>query len=164
MSTSKSNKYYSSKQENMIASKLGWNIVKCSGSRSTHPGDIESSEWLGECKTHQSPGHKIVFYQSVWRKIVDEAISKYKFPALFVDDGSQTIKNTWVMFNTLPGVTYIGSNFIYPIKTNVSFNSLDMMNHRKTLDSSSPIIFKIARDKETVFISSLEDFYIMFVR
>ena len=162
MGISKSKKYYSSKQENMIANKLGWRVVTGSGARSTHPGDVESDEWLGECKTHESLGHKIVFYQSVWKKISDEASSKYKFPALFVDDGSQISSNTWVMFSTLPAVPYIGSNFIYTIKNNIRFDSLDMMKNRKELDLSTPVIFKISKDKRTLFISSLDDFALMF--
>ena len=87
----KGKKYYSNKQETTVASYLGWSVVTGSGSRSTLPGDIQSDEWLGECKTHETTGHKIIFYHSVWTKLQDEAISKYKFPALFVDDGSQKV-------------------------------------------------------------------------
>ena len=32
----------------MIADHLGWSVVTGSGSRSTHPGDVESDEWLEE--------------------------------------------------------------------------------------------------------------------
>lgn len=93
-----STKDYSTKQEKMIASYLGWNVVPASGARDFHPGDIRSDRWLGECKTHQVSGNKIIFRKDVWKKICEEAQSQFKIPALFVDDGSQKIENTWVIF------------------------------------------------------------------
>lgn len=155
-------KHFSSKQENLIADLLGWKVVTGSGARSLHPGDIQSDEWLGECKTHETPSHKIVFYSSVWKKISDEAISKYRFPALFVDDGSQTVRHTWVMYKTLPAVSYITSDYPYPVKSNISFDSLDMMTDRKSKNIALPLVYKVRQGKETVFISTLEDFNLMF--
>lgn len=157
-----SNKTFSSKQEHLIADLLGWSVVTGSGSRNLYPGDVQSSEWLGECKTHDTPGHKIVFYSSVWKKIQDEAISKYKFPVLFVDDGSQTVRHTWVMYKVLPAVTCTKIDYIYPIKTNISFDSLDMMSHRKSMNIAIPLVYQVQRDTETVYISTLEDFNLMF--
>lgn len=162
MSQNLSSKYFSSKQEKMIANSLGWSVVSGSGSRNLHPGDIQSDEWLGECKTHEKPGHKITFYKSVWDKIVDEAISKYRFPALFVDDGSQTVENTWVMFNVLPAINYTSCYFIYTVKTNVSFKSLDMMKHRNTLDLSEPVVYTLKYYRRNVYVSTLQDFITMF--
>lgn len=157
-----SSKYFSSKQEKMIAKSLGWSVVSGSGSRNLHPGDVQSDEWLGECKTHEKPGHKIIFYKSVWDKIVDEAISKYRFPALFVDDGSQSIVNTWVMFNTLPSTKYTLCSYIYPVKKNASFKSLDMLEHRNTFNLGEPVIYTMKYYRRTVYISTLQDFIIMF--
>lgn len=89
----------SSRQEKLIANYLGWKRVVASGARACHPGDISSDTWLGECKTHMRPGARIKFVFKEWAKIYEEATSKFKFPALFVDDGSQTIENTWCMLN-----------------------------------------------------------------
>lgn len=94
----KPTKYYSNIQEKTIADYLGWDVVAGSGAASCRPGDISSPDWLGECKTHVSPGKRIEFKLSVWTKIKDEAVSRFKLPALFVDDGSQKLTRTWVMF------------------------------------------------------------------
>lgn len=159
-----STKYFSSKQEKLVADLLGWSVVPGSGARSLYPGDVESPEWLGECKTHEKPGHKITFYTSVWNKICEEAISKYRFAALFVDDGSQTVKHTWVMFNTLPGIPHEVVDFTLKIKTNVSFDSLDMLMDRRTRNIAVPIIYKITtKDYPRIrYLSTLEDFNLMF--
>lgn len=92
-----STKDFSSKQEKKLANCLGWSVVSGSGAAACHPGDIESDSWLGECKTHVTPGHSISFSKSVWEKIKNEAFSKCKAPVLFVDDGSQEPCNTWCM-------------------------------------------------------------------
>lgn len=91
------NKIYSNRQENLVATCLGWDVVAGSGSAACFPGDVISDEWLGECKTHTSPNHNIVFKATVWAKIKDEATSKRRYPALFVDDGSQRLRNTFVL-------------------------------------------------------------------
>ncbi len=165
MSQKQSTKFYSSKQEKLISKYLGWSVVTGSGARNHHPGDIESDEWLGECKTHATSGHKIIFNKSVWIKIVDEAVSKYKFPALFVDDGSQTIDQTWVMFTILPACHVVFNDFIFPVKTNVSFDSLKLAEHRKSITSMEPVIYRLkweSYNNKLVYISSLEDFFWMF--
>lgn len=92
-------KDFSGKQEKLIASFLGWNVVSGSGARACYPGDIIGDEWLGECKTHETSNKSIFFSQKVWEKIVDEATAKHRKPVLFVDDGSQTIDKTWCIFN-----------------------------------------------------------------
>lgn len=88
-------KYYSNRQETSIAEYLGWSVVAGSGARSFHPGDIKSEDFLGECKTHVSLTDTIYLYISVWDKICDEAVSAFRKPALFVDNGSQRINHTW---------------------------------------------------------------------
>lgn len=91
-------KDYSTKQEKMIASYLGWKVVAGSGARPCHPGDIIGDEWLGECKTHEKPGQSIYFSSDVWDKIVEEANKEYRSPVLFTDDGSQKSNRTWCIF------------------------------------------------------------------
>ena len=130
-----STKYYSSKQENSIAHYLGWEVVSGSGARDCHPGDIVSDSWLGECKTHTSPGKKISFIKSVWHKICEEAQSKFKFPVLFVDDGSQAINKTWCLFPyTLmckSGYTTINETHLSPNNSNIVFDHSEMMQTYK---------------------------------
>lgn len=92
-----STKTYSNKQEKLIADYLGWEVVSGSGARNFNPGDIKSPQWLGECKTHISIVDRISVNYKVWIKIVNEAKSVFKFPALFIDNGSQNIDNTWVV-------------------------------------------------------------------
>lgn len=93
-------KDYSSKQEKMIADYLGWECVVASGARDCHPGDIITDNWLGECKTHVTTGNRIKFMFRDWDKIIEEATSKFKFPVLFADDGSQKEQNTWCMLDS----------------------------------------------------------------
>ena len=90
-------KDFSSKQENMIANLLGWEVVVGSGAAACYPGDIISDTWLGECKTHVERGHKIFFDRKVWDKIKNEAYVKHRRPVLFTDDGSQLANNTWCL-------------------------------------------------------------------
>lgn len=91
----KPTKYYSSKQEKMIADYLGWSVVVASGARPFNPGDIKSIEYLCECKTHTSVQKRIVIKKSVWKKISTEAMSVTKKPILFTDNGTQKIEDTW---------------------------------------------------------------------
>ena len=93
----------SSKQEHLIASYLGWSVVSGSGSRACRPGDIQSDQWLGECKTHTTPTSRYTFLQSVWDKLSDEAASRFKYAVLFVDDGTQKVEHTLCLlrFNTV---------------------------------------------------------------
>lgn len=93
------NKYFSNKQEQMIASYLGWGQVTGSGARPFAPGDVNSYNWLGECKTHDTERSNIAFIKAHWFKIVEEANAKHRYPVLFVDNGTQSSNNTWVMTN-----------------------------------------------------------------
>lgn len=91
------NKYYSNRQEKMIAQYLGWGQVVGSGSRPFTPGDVNEYRWLGECKTHDTERSNIIFMKCHWLKILGESMSKGRYPVLFVDNGTQLAKNTWVM-------------------------------------------------------------------
>ena len=91
-------KNFSSKQENRVAQYLGWSVVSGSGSRDFHPGDVIGDDWLGECKTHTSIQATITFYHKHWKKIQEEALQCNRYPALFVDNGSQKLDSTWVLY------------------------------------------------------------------
>lgn len=86
-------KYYSNKQETVVANYLGWKRVAASGARPFNKGDIVSEQWLCECKTRtaRADDYKILF--SVWRKIEREAMSCMKRPVLIIDNGTQSISN-----------------------------------------------------------------------
>lgn len=92
-----STKDFSNVQEKSVAKYLGWKVVTGSGAAACHPGDIESDEFLGECKTHTKPGHRLVFDHKVWNKLCEEAVFKHRWPVLVTDDGSQSIDKTWCM-------------------------------------------------------------------
>lgn len=94
----------SDRQEMIVANFLGFKKVVASGARNFYPGDVESEQWLGECKTKLTPHDNISIIHRHWRKIQDEADGKHKFPVLFVDNGTQTASNTWaiVRSNVLP--------------------------------------------------------------
>lgn len=102
----KGNKYYSDRQEKSVARYLGWKQVIGSGSRPHHVGDVVGRNWVGECKTHTTPGHKIIFRFDIWDKLENEAMSIFRDPVLIVDDGSQQIENTFVLLKLqfVPGV------------------------------------------------------------
>ena len=164
-----STKYYSSKQENAIADYLGWRVVSGSGARDCHPGDIVSDSWLGECKTHTSSGRQISFNKFVWHKICEEAQSKFKFPVLFVDDGSQSISKTWCLFSyTLickSSYTTIDEMHLYPKKTNIVFDHSEMMQGYKQLQehlNEYIVIMCGELDGQKIGVVPLEIFNTMF--
>lgn len=95
----KPTKYYSDRQEKLVADYLNMDKVPGSGAFSGSPGDVSGNQWLIECKTHTTSPFPIKFSKKVWNKISKEAISKFKFPALITDDGSQSLSNTYVMFS-----------------------------------------------------------------
>ncbi len=160
---SKPTKYYSVKQERMIADYLGWNTTPASGAKACKPGDIVSDEWIAECKTHVEETGKIIFYHKVWDKLKTEAMSIMKRPVLFVDNGTQKIKNTWCL---------ISSNYVNPEFANVkSMNHItigkpDMINisfNHCLLDDSMNLhdIAFYKWGKETVAVMKLDTFKYM---
>lgn len=96
MSTKDIKKELSQRQEKYIAEFLSWSRVSGSGAR-FNKGDITSERWIGECKTHVAPNHKVEFQSKVWSKICIEGYSTFKWPAYFSDDGSQLLHRTWVL-------------------------------------------------------------------
>lgn len=168
MTNNKPTKFYSSIQESQIADYLGWKVVTGSGARDCYPGDIQSDKFLGECKTHMKVTDKIIFYMDHWKKISDEASSRFKFPVLFVDDGSQLIDNTWLLtldcaFNRRDVTRY---NFPYDRKTNIIMPSNEMKAVIDTLTDSnkSPVIFVIDVDGRNLAITDLPTFAKVFER
>lgn len=145
-------KDFSKVQESRIADYLDWKVVSGSGARDFNPGDIESDEWLGECKTHVKPTSTIVFYRTVWDKISNEAESKFKYPALFVDCGTQKVNDTWVMFDlnkVQPANCVLISTSIIKTGVNVRFDSTQLGKHYRrvlhdTDDDSKFIVISTA--------------------
>lgn len=93
----KPTKFYSTKQEKLIAKELGGYPIGGSGAAPCAPGDVRTYDWLVECKTHTEPDHSIFFSASVWSKIKNEATGMHRKPVLIVDDGSQTVSRTWCL-------------------------------------------------------------------
>ena len=131
----KGTKAYSDRQEKLIARYLNWKQVSGSGARPLQPGDVICDEWLGECKTYITSGHPIIFKFDVWDKLEEEAISQFKTPALFVDDGSQTIDSTFVLIEVPNGIEIDGSAVDYSDKKSFRFNSKDFFESTKIAKS-----------------------------
>lgn len=93
----KPTKYFSKLQERRISEYLGWRTVAASGSKPLNPGDIQSSDWLAECKTHTTQVSKLTIRKMVWAKISTEAKATMRRPVLFIDDGTQKIDHTWAV-------------------------------------------------------------------
>lgn len=155
----KSTKYYSDIQEKRIANLLNWKQVSGSGSRPTYPGDVISEEFLGECKTHTSISDNIIFKLDHWNKIKNEAMSQFKSPVLFVDDGSQLIENTWCIFDRQPVGDYITAELPILSHKSIRLNKkhitdicMDIMNN----DWNPYIVFKV--HDWNAYLCSLPDF------
>nr|DAK89610.1 MAG TPA: hypothetical protein [Caudoviricetes sp.] len=133
------NKEASTRQENMIANYLGWHIVPGSGSRHGYPGDIFNDEWLGECKTHINETKNVKFYWEHWHKISNEALSRFKTPILFCDNGSQRSSSTLCLlkpiFNDLVKI-----NDISGLSFNKSSLSVDLDDTLKKLSAPDTMI------------------------
>lgn len=112
-------------QEFNIANYLDWNVVSGSGSRPTSIGDVQSARMIGECKTHVKSGHKIEFKSDVWKKIKSEANARFKFPILFVDDGSQNITHTWCMTDVILDTDVVDYPNTYSKNILFSYDELD---------------------------------------
>lgn len=151
-----STKTYSDKQEKCIANALGWTQVSGSGARPTRPGDVISTEFLGECKTHVSKVTKLEFKYDVWLKIKDEAASQFKHPILFVDDGTQKLSKTWCMFDVLPGRDYTILDYPKKVTKNISFEPELIFNP----NYDTPILFQVS--KFNSYISTFYDFQELF--
>lgn len=150
----RANKSASNAQERLIAKYLGWRQVSGSGSRPNHPGDVCSESWLGECKTHINSGHRLVFKFDVWDKIELEAMSQFKLPVLFVDDGSQLIQNTYCMIQVDESVFDLTKCKICDSQSSVSF-SLDAIGEFEVFKRFGKLfcVLPLLKFKEYVEIS-----------
>ena len=152
-------------QETRVAEALNWSKVTGSGSRHLYPGDVISEFWIGECKTHVQPGHKIKFDIKVWEKLKNEAKSRFKFPALFVDDGSQNLDKTWVMFASTMDITDIAHIFDCrcPVRSNMVFDGDYLYNHiRKNIDDGKSIVYQAMFNDSLVYVCTFRYFNMMF--
>jgi len=93
------NKLFSSRQEKMVADYMGWKVVSGSGARPFDPGDVVNAHCLVECKTHDTEQANIVFRKTHWQKISTEARAKNRYPVLITDNGTQKLRNTWVLIS-----------------------------------------------------------------
>lgn len=158
----KPTKYYSTAQENMIADFLGWRVVAGSGARDLSPGDIISPTFLGECKTHTKKLEKIFFYSDFWCKICEEASARFKYPVMFVDNGTQKIENTWVITFAHSVNESKCSKYKLPVKVdvNIIFDPEYLSNVISYLQQNTDkhISFYTQFENADVVIMKLEDF------
>ena len=154
----KPTKFYSSKQEKMIADYLGWSVVAASGARMFNPGDVISDMYLCECKTHTEKKDHIVIKKQVWAKITEEATSVLKRPVLFVDNGTQTVENTWcVVPQRFFTIRFLNHRTINMKESNTKFSILcSDLDKLKVYDCC---VFKI--NNESLLLTSLETFKAM---
>ena len=172
MPSANTTKYYSSKQEKMVAKALGGYQVGLSGAGPGNPGDVKTYDWLVECKTHTEPGHRITFNNAVWKKIEDEAMAIHRKPVLIVDDGSQKESRTWCLCRAanLNLARVISSSTIEKAKKNLSFNDEILSSGIKTLtktyvgETYEYAVYEIEWEGETVVISPLSTFKELFDR
>lgn len=147
-----STKDFSNKQENLVAKYLGWKTVVGSGARDFHYGDVISSSWLGECKTHVSKQSSVVFNKNHWVKISDESVFHHRNPALIVDDGTQDISNTYVVFKyQFDGLSTHELVTFEPISVNIRVNP-------KTISTSTIYVVSGFDSYSNVYICSIELF------
>ena len=160
-------KYYSSIQERKVADYLGWNVVSGSGSRSFYPGDIISDSCIGECKTHTEHTEYIEFKRDVWNKIESEATSRFKYPVLIVDDGSQILSHTWCMFSytiTLPSIC-IECKYEKKYRTNIKADILSLNESYKRAVKDYPdriVVLSVETSDRIFYTARLEEFKELF--
>ena len=102
-------RYYSKKQEDAIAKKLGGDRVKNSGATPWQKGDIHLDKWLLEAKTKTSPSKSMSIQKEWLEKNVQESLFMGKpYNALAFNFGPGE-KNYYIideeLFETL--VTYL---------------------------------------------------------
>lgn len=158
-----STKDFSSVQEKKIADYLGWSTVSGSGSRPLLPGDVISEQWFGECKTHVERTANITFMRTSWQKLQEEASSRFKFPVLFSDDGSQDLSKTWCLLLFVPMADYIELEEPPCIRVNDSsivFDEAAMSSYHKSKSRSQldPIVYVSLFDGKVVYLVHFFDF------
>ena len=167
MVNSSSTKWFSTAQETKIADTLGWRVVAGSGAMPCNPGDVESDDWLGECKTHMSNSNSIYFNHDVWEKIKEESMSKRKRPVLITDDGSRDLTKTWCVCLShsfdLAGINVLPYTKV--TRKNLSFYHHDLYEairkYRRTIadaDRIKPCAYSYKWLDDDILIMLLDDF------
>lgn len=156
--TMDNNKRYSDKQEKLVADHINGSQISGSGARPFAPGDVKSDDWLVECKTHTTPGHKIAFKLDVWNKIKDEAMITHRFPAYVVDDGSQLLSNQRVLFSLCPvDISSADTESIQQfVKSGITFKLEDTPRN--------DVIYTCMWDNKKVYVVSLRYFEQLFIQ
>lgn len=81
-------RYYSSRQEKLIAKKLGGKVVPNSGAIMFGAGDVVLSDWLIEAKTKTTPSNSMTIHKEWLEKNAEEAFAMGKeHSALIFDFG-----------------------------------------------------------------------------
>ena len=81
-------RYYSKKQENLIAKELGGNRQPNSGATMFNKGDVVLDDWLIEAKTKTSPSNSMTIHREWLEKNEEEAFAMGKqHSALIFDFG-----------------------------------------------------------------------------
>ena len=151
----KPTKFYSTKQEKAIADYLGWSAVPASGARMFDKGDVKSSDWLAECKTHTEPKDKIVIKKEVWIKLSYEAMSLMRSPILCIDNGTQRINNTWVV---IPKRLYHGNGEYVNIDCIESDKSFSFSHARALSVFTINNIYELSIKNESLLLMKIEHF------
>ena len=74
----KPTRYYSKKQERSVAKIVGGKTIKNSGATMWQKGDVQTKDWLIECKTNIKPKKTITFHKEWLTKTRDETLMMNK--------------------------------------------------------------------------------------
>lgn len=83
-------RYYSSRQEKLIAKKLGGKVVPNSGAIMFGAGDVQLDNWLIEAKTKTSPSESMTIKKSWLEKNEEEAFAMGKEHSALIFDFGDT--------------------------------------------------------------------------
>lgn len=83
-------RYYSSRQEKLIAKKLGGKVVPNSGAIMFGAGDVQLDDWLIEAKTKTSPSESMTIKKSWLEKNEEEAFAMGKQHSALIFDFGDT--------------------------------------------------------------------------
>lgn len=83
-------RYYSSRQEKLIAKKLGGKVVPNSGAIMFGAGDVQLDDWLIEAKTKTSPSESMTIKKSWLEKNEEEAFAMGKEHSALIFDFGDT--------------------------------------------------------------------------
>lgn len=156
-----STKDYSNAQERMVADFLGWSRVPGSGAATCFAGDVVSDKFLGECKTHETPGSKIVFRRDVWGKICEESMVSGRMPVLIADDGTQKASHTYCIVRMpvdcgfLPESEFSILPYDAKFRKNLNFNHDDLhLKFKKTVG----LMYRIRWSDSDILLMTLDTF------